>query len=81
MFIDLLNTVWVGNIDNDAEKLLKIRSIHESDGNYPKDVLHIYTGKEPAIKKNEAVLNELPGELYTVKANDKIPYNCKHSLT
>ena len=42
--------------------------------------MDIYTENEPAMKKNEAVLNELPGELYTIEANDKIPDNCKHTL-
>ena len=32
------------------------------------------------MKKNETVLNELRGELYTKEANDKIPDNCKYPL-
>ena len=32
------------------------------------------------MKRNEAVLNELPGEIYTIEANDKIPYNYKYPL-
>ena len=31
------------------------------------------------MKWNEAVLNELPGELYTIEANDKIQDNFKYS--
>ena len=31
VFVDLLNKVWVGNIDDDAENLLKARFIHGSD--------------------------------------------------
>ena len=46
--------------------------IHKSDGNYPKDPLHMLTKNEPAKKMNEAVLNELPDELYTVEASVKI---------
>ena len=42
LFIDLLNKVRVGNIDDDVENLLKTRFIPESDGNYPKDALHMY---------------------------------------
>ena len=38
----------------------------------------MYTENEPATKKNEAVLNDLPGELYVIKANDKIPDDCKY---
>ena len=41
----------------------------------------MYAENEPAIKRNEAVLNELPCELYTKDANDKISFNCKYSLT
>ena len=50
LFIDLLNKVRVGNIDDDVEKLLKPRFIHESDGNYPKDALHMYAENEPVMK-------------------------------
>ena len=76
MFIDLLNKFQVVNIDDDVEKLLKARSIHKSDENSPKDALHMYAENEPAIKRNDAVLNDLPGELYTIEADDKIPGNC-----
>ena len=36
---------------------------------------------EPAMKRDKAVLNDLPGQLYTTEANDKIPDNCKYQLT
>ena len=80
-FIDLLKRIRFGNVDDDVENLLKARFIHESDENYPKAALHIYAKNELAMKKNEAVLNELPGELYRIEANDKIPDNCRYSLT
>ena len=64
----MVNQIQVGNIDDDAENLLKVRFIHQSDENYPKDALHMYAENEPAIKRNEAVLNELPDELYTIEA-------------
>ena len=32
------------------------------------------------MERNEAVLNDLPGELYTVEADDKVPDNCKYPL-
>ena len=64
----MVNKIQVGNIDDDAENLLKVRFIHQSDENYPKDALHMYAENEPAIKRNEAVLNELPDELYTIEA-------------
>ena len=77
LFIDLLNTVWIGNIDDDVENLLKARFICRSDENYQKVGLRKYAENEPAMKRNKAVLNEFPGEMYIIEANDKIPDNCK----
>ena len=31
---------------------------------------------EPAIKRNDVLLNYLPGELCTIEADDKISDNC-----
>ena len=76
----MLNKVRVSNIDDD-ENLLKARFIRESDENYPENALHMYVENKPAMKKNEAVLNELLGELYTIEANGKISDNCKYPLT
>ena len=42
--------------------------------------MHIYAENEPAMKRNAVVLNNLPGELYTIKANDKIPDSCKYPM-
>ena len=35
---------------------------------------------EPFMKMNAAVLNDLPGELYIIKANDKISDSFKYLL-
>ena len=40
----------------------------------------MYAENEPAISRNEAVLNNLPSEIYTIEADDKIPGNCKYQL-
>ena len=46
----MLNKVRVGNIDDDVEKLLKARFIHDSDENYPKNALHMYSENRPTMK-------------------------------
>ena len=56
------------------------RLIYESDENYPKDALHMYAENEPAMKRNNAALNGLPGELCTIETDEKIPGNCKYTL-
>ena len=40
----------------------------------------MYAENEPAMKRNNAVLNDLPCQFYTIQANDKIPDNFKYSL-
>ena len=77
LFIDLPNKVKVGNIDGNVGKLLKSRFIHQFDENCPKDTLRMYAENEPAMKRNEDVLKDLP---YTVEASDKIPDNCIYPL-
>ena len=37
----------------------------------------MYAEKEPAIERNEAVLNKLSAEPYIIEANYKIPDNYK----
>ena len=81
LFIDLLNKVRAGKINEDFEKLLKARLIHESHENYPKHVFHMYVENEAALKRNKAVLKDLPGELYRIEADGKVPDNCKYPLT
>ena len=68
--------VWVGKMNDDVEILLKARRIPESDENYPKDPMHMYTEIAAAMKRIGAVLSVLPSGLYTVEAND----DCKCPL-
>ena len=61
----MLTKIRVGNIDDSKEKSLE-RFLRESDENNLKDVLHMYGENETAVKRNEVVLNDLPGDLYTI---------------
>ena len=58
----MLNKAQVGNIVDNVENVLKARFIRESDENYKYD-LKMYAENEPAMKGNEAVLNDLPGQI------------------
>ena len=40
----------------------------------------MYAENELAMKRNKAILNDLPCQLYTTEANDGIPDNCKYPL-
>ena len=40
----------------------------------------MYAENEVVMKRNYAVFNDVPGQLYTKGADDKIPDNCKYPL-
>ena len=75
----MLNTVRVGNIDDDIEQLLKARFIHESDENYAKDALDMYAENELVLRTNEAILNDFAVKFWQ-NTKTKIPDNCKYPL-
>ena len=52
---------------------------HESDENYP-NVLLRYIQNESAMKRNETVLKDLTGELYTEEANETLSDSYKYPL-
>ena len=80
-FIDMLNKVRVSNVDDAVEELLKASFVCDSDEHCnPKVALHMHAENEPAISRNEPLLNNSAGELYTIEADDKIPDNCKYQL-
>ena len=63
------------------EQLLKARFVCDSDENYyPKNALNMYAENEPAIGRNEAVLNSVPSEVYIIEADNKIPNICKYPI-
>ena len=37
----------------------------------------MYPENDPDMKRNDAVVNYLPGKLYIIEADDKIPDSCK----
>ena len=52
------------------------RFIHESDEKYPTSALHMHAENEPTVLKNQTVLNDLPGEVCSIEAINKIPDGC-----
>ena len=76
--IDLLNKIWVGNIDEDVQKQIRERFTEESDISYPENALHIYAENYPTVKHNHKIIDKLPGKTYTINAIDQIPTDWKY---
>ena len=67
------------NIGKNTKYLLRARFIKQSDENCPNNAWHIYVETEPAVKRNQDVLNYLPGESYLIKTDGK--KNSNYSVT
>ena len=80
LFINVLNKVRVGNIDDDLENLLKARLKRESDKNCLEGALQVYAENKAAMERNKAVLNDFADQFYTIEAIEKISDNCKYPL-
>ena len=75
-FINLLNKVRVGNIDEEVDRLLIPRFVDLTCNSYPHDALHIYAENIPANEHNNEMLNKLETFSVTIYAEDKIPKGC-----
>ena len=73
IFIDLLNKVRIGDIDESVESLLRQRFIEPGSVDYSHDALHIFGENEPANKHNEEMLNRISGPSIQVAAIDEFP--------
>ena len=77
-FIDFLNKIQDGNIDEDVQKQFRERFIEESDINYPENPLHMYAENYPTVKHNRKILNKLQGKTYTINTIDQVPTDWKY---
>ena len=76
-FIELLNRIRIGSQTDDDIRIIQSRSITPSDPNYPSDALHIWVENAPVNEYNNKKLEEIPGSLFVLKANDQYPKKCK----
>ena len=76
-FIDFLNKIRVGNIDEDAQKQIRERFIEESYINYPENAQLMFAENYPTVKHNR----KLPGKTCIINAIDQIPAVCKYPET
>ena len=76
-FIDFLNMIRVGNVDESVQKQIRERFIEQSDVNYLENVLHMFAKNYPTVKHNCKILDKLPSKTYIINAIDQIPADCK----
>ena len=57
-FIDLLNKIRVGNVDEDVQKQIRKRFLEEFDINYPENSLYMLAENCPTVKQNRKFLDK-----------------------
>ena len=80
-FIDLLNQIQVGHIDESSEMIVQSRFIDSEDSKYPQQALHIFAENAPALTHNDSMLNQLTGLPIEIEATDIVPSNCGFTKT
>lgn len=74
VFVKVLNSARLGTIDENTEKLLKIRFIDQSDKTYSCDTLRLDVENSLTVLRNQTVLNHLLGQVHSIeKFNGKVP--------
>ena len=75
-FIQLLNNIRVGNVDEDVENKLKSRFTEKNNKELPHDKLHIFAENEFVNRHNKQFLECLSGGTFKIDAIDIVPVNC-----
>ena len=60
-FIEFLNKIRVGNLDESVQTCLKAIFVKENDVNYPRNALHIFPENIQTLLQNKEVLMNFPG--------------------
>ena len=76
-FIEMLNKIRKGLVDESSEKMLRSRFVDRSNSNYPKYGLHVFAENAPVSSHNVELLNELSNNEIEIHSIDTIPTNCK----
>ena len=76
-FIEMLNKIRKGLVDESSEKMLRSRFVDKSNSNYPKYGLHVFAEKEPVSSHIVELLNEIPNNEIGIHSIDTLTTNFK----
>ena len=76
-FINILNKIREGEIDEDVELTLKSRFFIKEEPLYPESAVHIFVENKPVEHHDEVQLGKLDSDLVSIQATDEIPKHIK----
>ena len=78
-FVNMLNKIRVGEIDQNIEEVIKLHFNDKNDPCYPGNILHIFAENARVKRHNHNQLKHIPGQLITILAKNDVPKNSKIS--
>ena len=81
VFVNGLNNVSLDTVVESIERLLKAKFIDQYDKKSPHNILHMHPENAPIVLRNQTFLNNLPGDRYSIEANDKIPNGFRYPFS
>ena len=76
-FINILNKIREGEIDEDVELTLKSRFFSKDEPLYPESAVHIFAENKPTEHHNEVQLDKFDSDLVIIWVIDEIPSHIK----
>ena len=77
-FIEFLNKIRVGYLDESVQTRLKARFVKENDVNYPRNALHMFAKNSQTLLHNKEMQISLSGVLHKTEVIDAISGDCKY---
>ena len=75
-FIELLNKIQKGVLDEKVEKALLLRFVSKGTSNFLNRAVHIFAENNPVSHHNEIMLEDTDQSLVCLNTTDKVPKGC-----
>ena len=76
-FINTLNKIWEGEIDEDVELTWKSQFFSKDEPLYPENAVHIFAENKPVEYHNKVQLDNVDSDLVSIQETNEIPRQVK----
>ena len=76
-FINTLNKIWEGEIDEDVELTWKSQFFSKDEPLYPENAVHIFAENKPVEYHNKVQLDNIDSDLVSIQETNEIPRQIK----
>ena len=76
-FINTLNKIWEGEIDEDVELTWKSQFFSKDEPLYPENAVHIFAENKPVEYHNKVQLDNIDSDLVSIQETNETPRQVK----